>query len=60
MEREGDRPVPRGAIVEIAVDGETEPVAVKLGMWISNTKSRSDRLDADQLDALAKLGMKWA
>ncbi|MFD3739016.1 Helicase associated domain protein [Streptomyces sp. NPDC058629] len=61
VEREGaDRPVPRGAVVEVAVDGEAEPVAVKLGVWISNTKSRKDRLDTDQLAALAKLGMDWA
>ncbi|MFH9122826.1 DEAD/DEAH box helicase [Streptomyces globisporus] len=61
VEQEGtDRPVPRGAVVEIAVDGEAEPVPVKLGVWISNTKSRKDRLDADQLAALAKLGMDWA
>ncbi|MFI6951743.1 Helicase associated domain protein [Streptomyces sp. NPDC050422] len=60
VEREGaDRPVPRGAVVEIEVDGETEPVIVKLGVWISNTKSRRDRLDADQLAALRKLGMEW-
>ncbi|MFJ1902109.1 Helicase associated domain protein [Streptomyces sp. NPDC088115] len=61
VEREGaDRPVPRGHSEPIAVDGETEPVTVKLGVWISNTKSRRDRLDADQLAALAKLGMDWA
>ncbi|MBK3602328.1 Helicase associated domain protein [Streptomyces sp. MBT98] len=61
VEREGgDRPVPRGAVVEIADDGESEPVPVKLGVWISNTKSRRDRLDADQLAALAALGMDWA
>ncbi|MFE9711325.1 hypothetical protein ACFYOI_14695 [Streptomyces microflavus] len=43
MEQEGtDRPVPRGAVVEITVDGEAEPVPVKLGVWISNTKSRKD------------------
>jgi hypothetical protein len=35
-------------------------VTVKLGVWISNTKSRRDRLDADQLAALAELGMGWA
>ncbi|MFB6528725.1 MULTISPECIES: hypothetical protein [unclassified Streptomyces] len=29
-------------------------------MWISNTKSRRDRLDAEQLAALAELGMAWA
>ncbi len=61
VEREGsDRPVPRGAVLEVEVDGETEPVAVRLGVWISNTKSRRDRLDTDQLTALAKLGMDWA
>ncbi|MFD8622075.1 hypothetical protein [Streptomyces sp. NPDC059513] len=41
MEQEGaDRPVPRGAVVEITIDGESEPVPVKLGIWMSNTKSR--------------------
>ncbi|MFH9015552.1 helicase associated domain-containing protein, partial [Streptomyces sp. NPDC017943] len=61
VEREGaDRPVPRGHSEEIAVDGEAEPVAVKLGVWVSNTKSRRDRLTAEQLDALRELGMQWA
>ncbi|MFJ8563004.1 Helicase associated domain protein [Streptomyces microflavus] len=62
VEQEGDRPVPRGAVieVEVEVDGEAELVPVKLGVWISNTKSRRDRLNADQLAALAKLGMAWA
>ncbi|WP_331762864.1 Helicase associated domain protein [Streptomyces anulatus] len=59
-EQEGDRPVPRGAVVEVAVDGEAEPVVVKLGVWLSNTKSRKDRLDTDQLAALASLGLEWA
>ncbi|MFJ7063676.1 Helicase associated domain protein, partial [Streptomyces microflavus] len=59
VEREGaDRPVPRGAVIE--VDGEAELVPVRLGVWISNTKSRRDRLNADQLAALAMLGMDWA
>ncbi|WP_331756517.1 Helicase associated domain protein [Streptomyces microflavus] len=63
VEREGaDRPVPRAAVVEVEVevDGEAELVPVRLGVWISNTKSRRDRLNADQLAALAKLGMDWA
>ncbi|MCX5384859.1 DEAD/DEAH box helicase [Streptomyces sp. NBC_00083] len=61
VEREGaDRPVPRAHSEEVAADGEAEPVVVKLGVWLSNTKSRRERLDADQLDALAKLGMHWA
>ncbi|MFB6654073.1 Helicase associated domain protein [Streptomyces microflavus] len=60
VEREGDRPVPRGAVVQVAVDGETEPVTVKLGVWFSNTKSRRDKLTAEQLDALRGLGVDWA
>jgi superfamily II DNA or RNA helicase len=61
VEREGaDQPVPRGHTEQIAVDGETEPVTVKLGVWISNTKSRRDKLTQDQLDALRELGMEWA
>ncbi|MEU6053206.1 helicase associated domain-containing protein, partial [Streptomyces xanthochromogenes] len=61
VEREGAyRPVPRGHREQITVDGETEPVTVKLGVWISNTKSRRDKLDPDQRAALAKLGVNWA
>jgi hypothetical protein len=32
---------------------------MKLGVWASNTKSRRDRLAADQLAALAELGIDW-
>ncbi|MET9365628.1 Helicase associated domain protein, partial [Streptomyces sp. NPDC006632] len=61
VEREGaDRPVPRAHGEEVAVEGEAKPVVVKLGVWVSNTKSRRDKLTADQLAALAKLGMQWA
>lgn len=60
VEKEGQRAVPRGAVVEIEVDGETEPVPVKLGVWLSNTKSRRDKLTADQRAALAALGVEWA
>ncbi|MFE1090139.1 Helicase associated domain protein [Streptomyces albidoflavus] len=60
-QREGaGRPVPRGHSEEVAVDGETEPVTVKLGVWVSNTKSRRDRLTAEQRDALRELGATWA
>lgn len=52
--------MPRGAIVEIIADGEAEPVPVKLGVWISNTRSRRGKLTTAQLAALAKLGMNWA
>jgi hypothetical protein len=59
VEREGaHRPVPRSHSEEIAVDGETEPVAVKLGVWVSNTKSRRDKLAQDQLAALRELGIE--
>ncbi|MFD8790867.1 DEAD/DEAH box helicase [Streptomyces vinaceus] len=61
VEREGThRPVPRAHGEEITVEGEAEPVVVKLGVWVSNTKSRRDKLTADQLAALAKLGVDWA
>jgi superfamily II DNA or RNA helicase len=60
VEREGHRPVPRGHSEQITVDGETEPVAVRLGVWVSNTKTRRDKLTQDQLDALRELGMDWA
>ncbi len=61
MEREGaHRPVPRAHGEAVAVEGGAEPVVVKLGVWVSNTKSRRDKLTADQLAALAKLGVDWA
>ncbi|MGW1771466.1 hypothetical protein [Streptomyces sp. NPDC002104] len=57
MEREGvHRPVPRAHSEEITVEGEAEPVVVKLGVWVSNTKNRRDRITVDQLAALAELG----
>ncbi|MFD3761060.1 Helicase associated domain protein [Streptomyces sp. NPDC058622] len=59
--REGaHRPVPRTHGEEIAVEREAEPVIVKLGVWVSNTKARRDKLTADQLAALAELGVDWA
>ncbi|MGW6606133.1 Helicase associated domain protein [Streptomyces sp. NPDC055036] len=60
VEQEGQRAVPRSTVVEITVDGEAEPVPLKLGVWLSNTKSRRDKLTAEQLAALAALGMDWA
>ncbi|MFD9572405.1 Helicase associated domain protein [Streptomyces sp. NPDC059982] len=61
VEREGaHRPVPRAHGEEIAVEGEAEPVVVKLGVWISNTKTRRDKLTTDQHTALTKLGIDWA
>ncbi|MEU8465109.1 Helicase associated domain protein [Streptomyces sp. NPDC029003] len=61
VEREGaHRPVPRGHGEVITVDGEAGPVVVKLGVWVSNTKSRHYKLTTDKHAALAKLGVDWA
>ncbi|WP_237496765.1 Helicase associated domain protein [Streptomyces sp. SID8385] len=57
-ETKGQQSVPRGAVVDVVVDGETVPV--KLEVWLSNTKRRRDKLTAQQLAALAALDMKWA
>lgn len=51
--------MPRRHSEEIAVDGEAEPVLVKLGVWISNTKSRREKLTQEQRDALRELGVEW-
>ncbi|MGW0836586.1 Helicase associated domain protein [Streptomyces prunicolor] len=61
VEREGaDRPTPRGHSEQIMVDGEAEPVVVKLGVWNSNTRARWDKLTSEQQAALAALGVPWA
>jgi hypothetical protein len=60
VEREGHRPVPRGHAEEIVVDGEPEPVVIKLGAWNSNTRARWDKLTSEQQVALAALGVPWA
>ncbi|WP_328543718.1 DEAD/DEAH box helicase [Streptomyces europaeiscabiei] len=61
VEREGaDKPTPRGHSEQIMVDGETEPVIVKLGVWNSNTRARWDKLTSEQQAALAALGVPWA
>ncbi|MEU6314031.1 Helicase associated domain protein [Streptomyces sp. NPDC047014] len=53
--REGSVKVPR-AHVERLEDGSE----VKLGVFLSNSKSRRDKLTADKLTALAGLGLAWA
>ncbi|MFI2380481.1 Helicase associated domain protein [Streptomyces sp. NPDC018964] len=60
VEREGARPVPRGHSEQIRVNGETEPVTVKLGVWTSNIRARRDKLTQEQLGVLRELGMDWA
>ncbi|MFJ3091433.1 Helicase associated domain protein [Streptomyces sp. NPDC086838] len=56
VERKGQRPVPRGAAVDVMVDGETVPV--RLGAWLSNTKSSHGKLTTQQLTTLTALGME--
>lgn len=58
--REGHDRVPRAHTERITVGGEAEPVTVKLGVWISNTKARRDKLAQEQRAALAELGVEWA
>ncbi|MEH0664038.1 helicase associated domain-containing protein [Streptomyces stelliscabiei] len=53
--REGSVTVPRGH-VERLEDGSE----VKLGVFLSNSKSRRAKLTADKLAALATLGLNWA
>ncbi|MFI0930081.1 Helicase associated domain protein [Streptomyces sp. NPDC021012] len=53
--RTGSLTVPR-AHVEALPDG----AEVRLGVWLSNTKSRRAALTADRLAALAGLGLEWA
>lgn len=61
VEREGaDRPVPRGHSEQITIDDEAEPVTVRLGVWVSNTRARRDKLTPEQRTALRQLGMEWA
>ncbi|MGW4825603.1 Helicase associated domain protein [Streptomyces sp. NPDC004227] len=57
--REGHHRVPRAHAEEITVEGDGALVSVKLGVWVSNTKSRRDRLAPEQLNALRELGIEW-
>ncbi|MFI1154891.1 Helicase associated domain protein [Streptomyces sp. NPDC020817] len=55
LEREGGG-LPGRAHVEQLPDGTEH----RTGVWIVNQKQRRDRLDTDQLAALAELGVQWA
>ncbi|MFE2095228.1 helicase associated domain-containing protein, partial [Streptomyces sp. NPDC059460] len=60
VERDGaGRPVPRSHSEPIAVEGETQPVVVKLGVWVSNARARRDKLTQEQRTALRELGIDW-
>ncbi|MFF3350971.1 helicase associated domain-containing protein [Streptomyces sp. NPDC002779] len=53
--REGHLKVPRGHVEQLE-DG-TE---VRLGVFLSNAKTRRAKLTPDRLQTLAKLGLEWA
>ncbi|MEV4443495.1 Helicase associated domain protein, partial [Streptomyces sp. NPDC049577] len=53
--RTGSLTVPRGH-VEVLPDG----TQIRLGVFMSNTKSRRGKLDADRRKMLAELGLDWA
>ncbi|MGW1752604.1 hypothetical protein ACWCRD_44910 [Streptomyces sp. NPDC002092] len=40
------------------IDGQEHPI--KLGVFLSNTKSKRSKLTTDKLAALAGLGLEWA
>ncbi|MFF1446328.1 Helicase associated domain protein [Streptomyces sp. NPDC058295] len=56
--REGSVTVPRGHVETIVIDGQEH--SVKLGVFLSNTKSRRAKLAADKLAVLGMLGLGWA
>lgn len=58
IQREGTHTVGRSHTERIVIEDQEHDV--KLGIWISNTKSRRDKLTPEQRTALAELGVEWA
>ncbi|MBQ0975714.1 Helicase associated domain protein [Streptomyces sp. RK31] len=59
IQREGvQKAVPRGHVERVVIDGQEHHH--KLGVWLSNTKTRRDKLTHDQRTALTELGIDWA
>ncbi|MFD3663124.1 Helicase associated domain protein [Streptomyces sp. NPDC058659] len=56
--RTGSVTVPRGHEERIVIGGQEH--TVRLGVFLSNSKSRRAKLTADKLAALAALGLQWA
>jgi hypothetical protein len=50
--------VPRNHTEEVE-DGSSGTVTIKLGVFLSNTKSRRAKLTPDQLAALTEIGVHW-
>lgn len=56
--REGTHTVGRSHVERIVLQDQEHHL--KLGVWISNTKARRDKLSEPQRAALAELGLEWA
>ncbi|MFJ9945789.1 DEAD/DEAH box helicase [Streptomyces erythrochromogenes] len=56
--REGSVTVPRAHVEDVVIGGDEH--SVRLGIWLTNTKSRRAKLDQAQLAALAEAGVEWA
>ncbi|MBM7443138.1 DEAD/DEAH box helicase [Streptomyces sp. HB132] len=56
--RTGTLTVPRSHIETVVIDGQEH--GVKLGIFLTNSKTRRAKLAADKLAALAALGLEWA
>ncbi|MGW4231193.1 Helicase associated domain protein [Streptomyces sp. NPDC004980] len=56
--RTGKVTVPRAHVETVVVDGREHPV--KLGVFITNSKTRRTKLTTAKLAALAALGLEWA
>jgi hypothetical protein len=57
-QRTGSVTVPRSHVETVVIDGQEH--TVKLGVFLSNTKTRRAKLTIDKLAALAHLGLDWA
>ncbi|MEU0300610.1 Helicase associated domain protein [Streptomyces sp. NPDC006175] len=56
--RTGTLTVPRGHVETVVIEGEEH--GVKLGVFLTNSKTRRAKLAADKLAQLAALGLEWA
>ncbi|WP_327209301.1 Helicase associated domain protein [[Kitasatospora] papulosa] len=56
--RTGSLTVPRAHIETVVIDGQEH--GVKLGVFLTNSKTRRAKLAADKLAVLAALGLDWA
>ncbi|WP_438297087.1 helicase associated domain-containing protein [Streptomyces sp. HUAS TT7] len=57
VQREQRTVIPRQHTEQITIDGHEHDA--RLGVWVSNQKTRRDKLNEQQLAQLADLGMDW-